>query len=284
MTTFLAQLLSERTPLIMGILNVTPDSFSDGGKFATAEKAVTHAKAMIAAGADIIDIGAESSGPDSKHVSESEEWKRLKEILPALQKAAIPFSVDTYKSNIAAQAIAHGASIINDVTGLRGDEQMADVIAAHPEAHICIMYSKNKNARTTFDDYEEDDVVQKIYSFFAERIDYATSKGIHREQIILDPGMGAFLSSDPQKSFEVIAKLSEFKKLHLPLLIGPSRKSYLRVVSDPENPKNRLIASVTAALLCAQNGADIVRVHDVTETREVFETWKETEKFRDSHI
>jgi dihydropteroate synthase len=270
-----SELLSGEKPLIMGVLNVTPDSFSDGGEYFDISKALRRAEEMIEQGADLIDVGAESSTPNSPEVPMEEEWRRLENILPELQKRKIPFSVDTWKAEIAKRALENGAIIINDVTGLRGDPEMVSVLRNYPEAGIVIMYAKDESARTTFLDIQVEDIVQKISSFFEERLKFCEEQGIKRSRIILDPGMGAFLSSDPEKSFEVLRRLEEFQKFDCPILVGTSRKSFLRNVSDPKNPKNRLIASVVSTLIAYQNGARILRVHDVKETKEGIETWNE---------
>lgn len=275
---FLQCFLQQGEPLIFGILNVTTDSFSDGGDFCNPEGAIKRAEKMMEEGADAIDVGAESSAPGSQEISATQEWKRLEPVLSALSKKNIPFSVDTWKSGVAEKALKIGAWMVNDVTGLRGDPAMSATLAQFPEAYVCIMYSKNASARTTFDDYEEQNFVQKISSFFTERIQFCKNSGISAERIILDPGMGAFLSSDPQKSFTVLRRLEEFTSFKCPLLVSTSRKSFLREISDPNNPKNRMIASVVSSLIALQNGAQIVRVHDVKEMREAVDVWQSTQK------
>lgn len=259
----------------MGILNITPDSFSDGGDFLDAEKAAEQAKTMIQAGADIIDIGAESSGPDSKDVPEAEEWNRLEPVLMALAQENIPVSVDTWKSGIVKKALEQCVDMINDVTAFRGDPKILDVLA-DSDCRIVIMYSKDQNARTTLRKQEYADPTQEIGDFLEDRISFAKKRGIDSDRIILDPGMGAFLSSDPEVSFTVLRELKRLKE-RFPknnILIGTSRKSFLGSVSDSKNPKNRLIASVTSAMLAAQNGANILRVHDVKETKEAVNTFE----------
>jgi dihydropteroate synthase len=264
----------------MGILNITPDSFSDGGEFLNTEKAVQQAKVMIQDGADIIDIGAESSGPGSKDVPETEEWKRLEPVLTFLTEKNIPLSVDTWKSSIAKKALDLGVQMINDVTAFRGDPKILDVLK-ESDCEIVIMYSKDPNARTTVREKTYKDPIQQIGDFLEERMGEAEKYGVDPKRIILDPGMGAFLSSDPEVSFTVIRELKRLKR-RFPnnrILIGTSRKSFLGGVSDPKDPKKRLIASVTSALLAAQNGADILRVHDVKETQEAVNTAEAIQKF-----
>ncbi len=259
----------------MGVLNITPDSFSDGGDFLAPEKALARALEMMEEGADFLDIGAESSAPDSVDVPLEAEWSRLEAILPELKKRKIPFSVDTWKAETARRALENGAAMINDVTGLRGDPEMISVLRNSPESFICVMYSKDSSARTTRTDLQEDDIVQKISSFFQERLDFLQKNGLEPDRVILDPGMGTFLSSDPMKSFEVLRRLLEFQRFGWPLLVGTSRKGFLKTVSPGEKPKDRMVASIVSSLAAIQNGARIVRVHDVRAMREAFTTWQQ---------
>ncbi len=253
----------------MGILNSTPDSFSDGGDFVNPNTAISHARQMKDNGADILDIGAESSGPGSKEVPEKQEWERLKNILPEVIKLGIPVSVDTWKPEIAERALSLGTKIINDVTAFRGNPDIIHILK-DSDCQIIIMHSKDQSARTTIRSVEYNNPIQEIGDFLEERLSFAQKKGIDPKRIILDPGMGNFLSSDPHVSFRVIRELSELKK-RFPenrILLGTSRKGFLGSISDPKNPKNRTMASVISALIAAQNGADILRVHDVKETKE----------------
>lgn len=276
----------------MGVLNVTPDSFSDGGKFFNAGKAVKHALKMIKEGADIIDIGGESSGPGSKFVTEEEELRRVIPVIMSLRdllslralrlrsgqaprsnphtrllrrslalapRNDIIISIDTYKAEVARQAIAAGASIVNDVTALRGDPETAKAIA-NSGAKIVLMYSKDFSARTTRKKKRYKDVVRTVIKFLKSRIDFALKQGIKRSQIIIDPGMGAFISAIPKYSFEILACLKEFKKLGFPILIGASNKSFLSGAIG-----GRLTPTLIAHLIAVQNGANIIRVHDVKE-------------------
>lgn len=244
---------------IMGILNVTPDSFSDGGQFFEHEKAVARALQMIAEGADIIDIGGESSGPGSMDVSLEEELRRVIPVILSLRRGRndIVISIDTYKAEIARRAIKAGANMVNDVTALRGDPEMALVIA-QTGVQVVLMYSKDSTARTTRDEKHYRDVVAAVTAFLEERIVYALNAGIKREQIIIDPGMGAFISAIPSYSFEVLERLAEFKKLGFPILVGTSRKSFLG-----GKIKERLGPTLAANTIAIKNGADIIRVHDV---------------------
>ncbi len=250
-------------PLVMGILNVTPNSFSDAGKYRDPEVAALHAEAMVNEGADIIDVGGESTGPDSTNVSVDEEINRVIPVLASLNKKKFStspiISVDTYKSKVARAALELGVGMINDVTALRGDSMLASVVAEY-DAYLVLMYSKDSTARTTRDPVQYDDVIKVILEFLEERIAVAVHAGVMREKIIIDPGMGAFISGDPKYSFEVLRRLAELQKLNCPILVGASRKSFL-----PGTVKDRLIPTIIAHSIAIQNGASIIRVHDVAD-------------------
>jgi len=259
---------------IMSVLNITPDSFSDGGEFENAEKAYEKAQNMIADGADIIDIGGESSAPNSVEVSAEKEWRRIFPVLKKVLPCSVPVSVDTWKSDIAEKSLRMGVNIINDITAFRGDSNMVQVLK-HSPCDIVIMYSKDPSARTTLAEKKYSDVVREVGDFLEERLEYAQKNGIEKKRIILDVGMGAFLSSDPAVSFEMLARIGEIKA-RFPeqrILVGTSRKGFLRTVSDAQNPKKRVIASVVSSLIAIQNDADIVRVHDTKEMREALDTF-----------
>ena len=250
---------------IVGILNVTPDSFSDGGKFDSRKKAVNQVKKMIKEGADIIDIGGESTGPGSQDVSLGEEFERVIPLIQEIKKKKIdiPISVDTYKAEVARQALSLGVEMINDVTALRGDPDMGDVLAEY-KPYVVLMYSKDDTARTSIKSVEYKDVMKDIKHFLIHRVQMAIRYGIPKEKIILDPGMGAFVSMNPKYSFEIIHRLPELKELGYPIWIAPPRKSFL----GGEVGK-RFIKTLAASAICAYNGADFIRVHDVGENREV---------------
>ncbi len=257
-------LLKKKRPLIMGILNVTPDSFSDGGKYNSMEKAVKRAKEIEEEGADIIDIGGESTGPNSQNISLQEELKRVIPIIKQIRKvSALPISIDTYKSKVAKQALENGANLINDVTALRGDKNMAK-IAAKYNCPIILMYSKDNSPRTTKKDIKYKDVMDTIKTFLKNRIKYAKQQGIKNSQIIIDPGMGAFISGVPKYSFEIIVKLKELKKLGLPILIGISRKSFLGGKIETRDSKSAALSAIAYL-----NGADIIRTHDIKGTKQI---------------
>ena len=257
--------------IIMGILNVTPDSFSDGGEFFSVENAVDHALQMEKDGADIIDIGGESTRPSSNHVSLDEELKRVVPVVEELvKKISIPISVDTYKSEIAKKTLDIGADMINDVTALRGDKNLADIIAEY-NVPVCLMHMKGapgdmqRNPRYT-------DVVNEIHDFLKERAKYAMSQRIKKENVIVDPGIGFGKRTGHgiEDNCEILNRLSELKDLGFPIMVGASRKTFIGNICGKDKSltiSDRLEGSLAAACISVVNGADIVRVHDVKETR-----------------
>ncbi len=252
----------------MGILNITPDSFFDGGKYFSTALAVlvkhasAHAKKLINAGADIIDIGGESSGPGSVNVPLEEELCRIIPVIRAFRKSHDPklrkiwISVDTYKAEVARQAFNAGANMINDVTALRGDPEMPHILVK-TEMPLILIYSKDSTARTTKKKTKYKNVMRSVSNFLRERTRFALKCGIKRENIIIDPGMGAFVSAVPKYSFEILQQLHKLKKLGYPICVGPSMKSFLG-----GNIKDRGIPSIFAAWYAMQNGANIVRTHN----------------------
>lgn len=255
-------------PLVMGILNVTPDSFSDGGNFFTLKKAIKGFEKMIEDGADIIDIGGESTGPGSADVSTEEELQRVIPVLKEVRKRSdIVISVDTYKAEVAKQAIQNGADMINDVLALRGDVAIADVLA-NSEVPVIFMYSKEATGRTSGDDKTYENIIDYISEFFEDRIHVAQTAGISRERIILDPGQGAFISSDPKYSLQILKNLHKFKKFNMPVCIGSSRKSVVGLTLNLPMHE-RLEGSLACAATATLNGSDIIRAHDVKATRRV---------------
>ena len=260
-------------PAIMGIINLTPDSFSDGGKLTTPKKILAQAQKLITQGATILDLGAESSGPNSVNVSLTEELNRLQPALNIFQTNKIfdqvKVSIDTYKAEVADFALKAGAHIINDITGLRGSPNMAAVIAKH-QAKVIIMYSKDPTARTTKTETIYKDIIQTITTFLKQQTDYAINQGIKSENIIIDPGMGAFLSTIPKYSFEVLKRLAELKQLGYPILVGTSRKSFLGgKIQDRDLP------SLIADTIALYNGADIIRTHNPEKHLAVITTLNE---------
>ena len=253
----LAELLGRGRPLVMGILNVTPDSFSDGGRFFEPGKATAHARDMAAQGADIIDIGAESTRPygDPVPVSADDEKTRLATVLPAVVAIGVPVSIDTIKASIAAWALDQGAAIVNDVWGLQRDPEMASLVAKRG-VPVIVMHNRESADPTI-------DIVADVIDFFSHSLEIAARAGITRECIVLDPGIG--FGKTPEQSITCIARLAELKCFGLPLLVGASRKRFISTVT-PSTPDERIGGSISAHLLAVEKGAAIIRAHDVAET------------------
>jgi dihydropteroate synthase len=253
----LAALLAQGRPLVMGILNVTPDSFSDGGRFVDPAKAIAHACAMAEQGADILDVGAESTRPygGAQPVSADEELARLEPVLPAVIKLGLPVSIDTIKARIAAWALDRGATIVNDVWGLQRDPEMAKLVAARNVPVIVMHNRESADGRL--------DIMADVAAFFTRSLAIAERAGIARQQIVLDPGIG--FGKTAEQSLTCLARLAEFKRFGLPVLVGASRKRFISSVT-PSPPDERIGGSISAHLLAVENGAAIVRVHDVAET------------------
>ena len=240
---------------IMGILNVTPDSFSDGGDFTNVDIAVKHAKDMIEEGADIIDLGGESTRPGHKFVSADEEIKRIVPVIKTLkEEIKVPISIDTYKAEVAEEALKLGVDMINDVWGLTYDENMAEVIGKY-DAHVCIMHNQDGT------EYDKD-IMIAIKEFLQNSIDKALKAGIKKEKIVLDPGIG--FGKTFEQNIEVLHRLGELQDLGYPVLLGTSRKSVLGKIVDLP-PKERVAPTVATTVLGIRDGVDIVRVHDVKE-------------------
>ena len=249
--------MAEARPLVMGVLNVTPDSFSDGGRFIDPDRAIAQAQRMIADGADIIDIGAESTRPygGAAPVSYEDELARLAPVLPAVVKLKTPVSIDTMKAGIATWALDQGAAMVNDVWGLQRDPAMADVVAEY-DMPVVIMHNRESADPAI-------DIVADVQAFFQRSLDIAKRAGIARDCIVLDPGIG--FGKTPEQSIACIARLAEFKRFGLPLLVGASRKRFINAVT-PSAPDQRLGGSIASHLDAVANGAAIVRAHDVAET------------------
>lgn len=253
--------------LIVGILNVTPDSFSDGGLYTTVRAALKRAREMEREGADIIDVGGESTRPKSKPVSAVEEYERVVPVVRALRKRIrLPISIDTYKSAIAEAALKEGADMINDVTALRGDPRMGEIIARY-RCPVVLMYAKDGTPRTTIKKKRYSNVVTAVRAFWKERIAHARACGILKSQIILDPGLGHFVSALPKYSFEILIRLPELARLGFPLMLGISRKSFLG--RDLASRDDRGLPLQALAIL---NGARILRTHAVGKLRAFLET------------
>ena len=258
--------LSQRT-LIMGVLNVTPDSFSDGGQFFGREEAVEQGLRLAEAGADILDIGGESTRPGSKTLAEDEEAQRVIPVIQDLRKKSdIPISIDTRKAGVAERALAAGAEMINDISALRFDERMAELVAKS-QVPVVLMHMRGDPA-TMQSDTHYDDLVEELFEFFRERIAFAESKGIHPDRIILDPGIGFGKSLEEQHNLVLLKNLRQFRVLGKTLLIGPSRKAFIGKIQGlaPQDREEGTMASVAVAIM---HGANMVRVHEVERTRRV---------------
>ncbi len=257
--------LGKRT-LVMGILNVTPDSFSDGGKFFTLESALERARQLIREGADIIDIGGESTRPGAEPVPEEEELRRVVPVIRAIrEESAVPISIDTYKATVAEAALDAGANIVNDISALRFDPQMVKVVA-RARVPVVLMHMLGE-PRTMQQNPVYTDVVREIKEFLGERIAFARAHGI--EKIIIDPGIG--FGKTVAHNLEILRRLSELKELGCPILIGTSRKSFIgKLGGTEEHPlpvQERLEGTIASNVIAVLNGAQIVRVHDVAATK-----------------
>ncbi|WP_315833973.1 dihydropteroate synthase [Bradyrhizobium prioriisuperbiae] len=253
----LRRLLERRTPAVMGVLNITPDSFSDGGQFDTPERALAQAGRMIAEGADILDIGAESTRPygGQQAVSAEEEMQRLRAVLADVVALGTPVSIDTMKARVADWALGQGVAMANDVWGLQRDPDMAAVVASHG-VPVIVMHN-----RDTVDPAL--DIIADIRAFFDRTLEIATKAGISGDKIVLDPGIG--FGKTPEQSMTALARLTTLQGFGCPILVGASRKRFIASVVASE-PQQRLGGSIAAHLLAGQNGAKIIRAHDVAET------------------
>lgn len=250
-------------PLIMGILNVTPDSFYDGGKYYEKDLAIKRGLELVDEGADIIDIGGESTRPGSQQIQEDEELRRVIPVIEELSKRiSVPISIDTYKSGVARRAIEAGAVIVNDISGLQFDEKMVEVVA-EKRVPVVIMHIKGTPANMQINPHY-DDVIHELLGYFGERINFALSNGVPEDNIIIDPGIG--FGKRLEDNLSIIKNLSSFRIFNKPILIGVSRKSFIgKILELP--PEDRLEGTITAVLYSIINGAKIVRVHDVKEIK-----------------
>lgn len=253
---------ADEKPLIMGILNATPDSFYDGGKYSSFDKAFEKAIQLISEGVSILDIGGMSTRPGSEEIEIEEEIKRTIPLIKKIKsQSSVLISIDTYRSKVAEQAIDAGAGIINDISGLMLDSEMRNVASSN-NAHIIIMHMKG-TPRDMQVNPIYDDVIEEIYSFFDIQINSALEAGIDREKIIIDPGIG--FGKTIEDNYTILRNIEEFKSLNMPVMVGASRKSFIGAVLNLL-PEERLEGSLAIASYCAYKGTDILRVHDVKET------------------
>jgi dihydropteroate synthase len=247
-------------PRLMGVVNVTPDSFSDGGLYLDAEAAIAHGLELAAAGAEILDVGGESTRPGAEAVDEAEELRRVVPVIRGLRDAGCLVSVDTSKAAVAAAALDAGATIVNDVTALRGDPGMA-TLCAERGATVVLMHMLGE-PRTMQDDPRYDDVVAEVRDFLAERLELSVAAGIAAEDVWLDPGIG--FGKTAAHNMELLRRLGELRELGRPLVIGTSRKSFIGRV-DGSAAGERLGGTIASSVLAAAEGAAVLRVHDVAE-------------------
>ena len=249
---------------IMGVLNVTPDSFSDGAKFFDLEVAIKHGMEMAEQGADIIDVGGESTRPGAGTVSADEEIQRTEPVIRELSKRIdIPLSIDTTKADVARRALDAGAEIVNDISALRADPGMVDVAVSY-QAPVVLMHMLG-SPKTMQQDICYDSIIEDITDFLKERIDFAINNGVERNKIIIDPGIG-FGKSVGNDNFEIIREMRSFASLGLPVLVGPSRKAFIGRLLDAEVDE-RDIGTLATVSIAIHNGANIVRVHNVAQAK-----------------
>lgn len=264
--------LEFETPAIMGILNITPDSFSDGGRYFSWSAALNRAKEIIQEGADIIDVGGESSRPGSEPVSLEDELQRVVPMVKALRQfSQAAISVDTTKAEVARRSLEAGADVINDISALRFDREMVAVVRDFG-ALVVLMHMLGEPKTMQQAPYY-DDCVEEIFRFFEERVEFCLGQGISRDRIILDPGIG--FGKRLEDNIEILNHLERFRQIDFPLMIGTSRKSFIGLITGVKDaPEKRIGGSIASALLGMQNGADILRVHDVAITIEAIKVFE----------
>ncbi len=251
---------------LMGVLNVTPDSFSDGGEFNRPDAALHQAIALAAAGADIIDVGGQSTRPGAELISVSSELERVLSVLQVIRpKIDIPISVDTTSSIVAKAAVDAGADIVNDISGGTFDSAMFSTVAKLNVPIVLMHIRGNPQTMQQMTDYQ--DVIAEISDFLSQQITAATTAGIKREKIIIDPGIG--FAKNLAQNLEIFRRLTELKKLECPILVGPSRKSFIGKILNQPDPKARVWGTAAACCAAIFNGADLLRVHDVEQIRDV---------------
>ena len=251
-------------PAVMGVLNVTPDSFSDGGRFLAPEAATAHGRRLAGEGADLIDIGGESTRPGAEPVAPAEELRRVLPVIEALAEATnVPLSIDTYKASVARAALAAGASFVNDVSALRSDSEMPAVVA-EAGVDVCLMHMKGE-PRTMQEDPRYGDVVSEVKAFLEERLAFAAGEGVREDRIWLDPGIG--FGKTLEHNLELLRRLDEIVAIGQPVLVGLSRKRFLGALTGRAE-QERLAGGLSAVVMAFERGATMFRVHDVRETRD----------------
>ncbi len=262
-------------PRIMGIVNVTPDSFSDGGDLAHAPQAIAHAEALLKAGAHILDVGGESTRPGAVPISAAVEWTRIKPVINAALSWQVPISVDTYKPEIMQRALDLGVDIVNDVWALRRHDAMGlsaeDVVVAHPSCGVCLMHMHLEPSTMQVAPMTGDAVTQ-VRDFLKSRVDVLLGRGVSTQRLVLDYGIG--FGKTVEQNCDLLARQQVLLSLGLPLLAGWSRKSTLGKITGHDTPKDRVSASLAAALMAVERGARVVRVHDVLATADALKVWQ----------
>jgi dihydropteroate synthase len=251
-------------PRIMGILNVTPDSFSDGGEWFDFDEAVAHGRTLVAEGADILDVGGESTRPGAAPVALDEELRRVVPVIRVLREVGAQLSVDTMKLTVAEAAVEAGASFVNDVTAFRHEPELAGFVADHG-CDCCLMHMLGE-PRTMQDDPRYDDVVDDVRAFLEERAEFAVGEGVREERIMVDPGIGFGKTLD--HNLELLRRLDEIVAVGFPVVVGTSRKSFLGRLTGREDPHDRIAATVATTVLALERGAAVFRVHDVAPTKD----------------
>lgn len=264
-------------PRVMGIVNLTPDSFSDGGRHASTEAGLRHAEQLLREGADILDVGGESTRPGSPAVGAEEEWRRIEGFLREALRWQVPISVDTYKAQTMRAALELGVDIVNDIWALQQPGAQA-MVTAHPRCGVCLMHM-HRDPQTMQKAPMQGDVLPQVADFLAARAQSLRAQGVAAERIVLDYGIG--FGKTVAQNFSLLARQPELLALGYPLLAGWSRKSSLGAVlaqgAEPPEPAQRVIASVAAAVLAVERGARVVRVHDVRATVEALKVWQHTQ-------
>jgi dihydropteroate synthase len=265
-----ADLLSLPRPLLMGVVNITPDSFADGGRFFRPEDAIAQGLALVAAGADILDLGGESTRPFAEPVSLKEELRRVLPVIQALaNQSRVPISIDTYKAPVARAALEAGAAIINDISALRFDPEMAPLAAAR-RAPLVLMHMQG-TPRDMQREPHYDDLLGEIKAFFKERLEFAVARGVPRELVVLDPGIG--FGKTWQHNLAILNNLNVFLDLGCPLLVGPSRKAFIGRILDLPAGEERDIGTLAAVAVSVLKGARIIRTHNVAFARQFLAVW-----------
>lgn len=251
---------------LMGILNVTPDSFSDGGEFNTTSRALVQAQALVAAGADIIDVGGQSTRPGAKQITLQEELDRVLSVLEVLRREiSVPISVDTTRAAVARASVEAGADMINDISGGSFDSEMLPTVASLGVPIILMHIRGTPQTMQQMTDYQ--DLMAEIFSFLQQQIAAATAVGVDRDKVIIDPGIG--FAKNYEQNLEIFQRLRSLRALNCPILVGASRKSFIGKILDRPDPKARVWGTAAACCAAIVNGADILRVHDVQEMRDV---------------